>query len=513
MNFAATVARQARSNPDTTALLYQDQPLSYGTIDDRANAFANLLETAGIDDGDCIALFLPNVPEMVTSYLGCLKRGAVPIPVNQRYTEHEVAYILEDTTPRMLLTTPDLFENVPSLVDKNVEVIHVADGTTAGLSADGATVKSLPAALDGHSRDFRTVPSLNETVASIMYTSGSTGKPKPVVHQHGFHHAIAGGRLSFFDLNRTDVALVTSPLFHISGLGILDMALAEGSTVVLQRRWDPERFLTAVETHKVTYTHLITTVLIELVEEDIERANAYDTDSLRIVLTGGGSMTNKHLQQFERLIGGTVCEGYGRTEGGFAYNRPGERSPGTNGVPTYDINDLRIVDRATGERCDRGEAGEIQVRGEGVTVGYYERPDLNDEAFLPDGWMHTGDIGLLDEDGFLTFIDREDEIIKTGGEKVSPADVEAVLNEINGVAEAAVVGVQDERWGERVAAAIVKSDMTVDKNDIKQYCQDWLAGFKLPRTIVFVNSLPKQGSGKLDRNDIVTLVEERADEI
>jgi len=221
-------------------------------------------------------------------------------------------------------------------------------------------------------------------------------------------------------------------------------------------------------------------------------------------------MSEQHVERFESLVGGFVCEGYGRTEGGFAYNRPGRRSIGTNGVPTYDINDLRIVDSATGEPCEVGATGEIQVRGEGVSVGYFQRPELTEAAFAEDDWMHTGDLGWLDDGGFLKFVGREDDMIKTGGENVSPSEVDAVLNEIGGVAEASVVGIADEKWGERVAAAVVRSDNDLDRETVELYCRDNLAGFKMPRTIVFVESLPKQASGKLDRNAIVALLEERS---
>lgn len=511
MNFASTVARHARSDPDAPALLYRDETVSYRALDGQANAFANILRASDINDGDRVVLYLPNVPAMVTVYLGCLKRGAIPVPVNQRYTERELQYALNDLAPRILVTVPDLLENVPPVVDTTVEAVYLAEADRTDRSPDAAAVESLLDAIDGRCRSYDAVPKLNETVASVMYTSGSTGDPKPVVHQHGFHHAISGGRLSFFDLSRTDVALVTSPLFHVSGLGVLDMALAAGSPVVLQRHWNPEAFLSAVEIHDVTYTHLITTVLIELVEQDHALLDSYDTDALRIVLTGGGSMTAQHVDQFESLVGGTVCEGYGRTEGGFAYNRPGERSFGTNGIPTYDINDLRIVDQESGEPCDRGETGEIQVRGEGVSAGYFDRPGLTDEAFIQDDWMHTNDLGWLDEAGFLHFVGREDDMIKTGGENVSPSDVEAVINEVDGVAEAAVVGVPDDRWGERVAAAVVRSDDDLNRETIDRYCRDHLAGFKLPRTIVFVDTLPKQGSGKLDRSAVVALLSKRSE--
>lgn len=512
MNFAALPEFHVRSDPDAPALVFDGEVTTYGDLDRRANAFANLLETTDVTEEDLVVLFAPNIPETVVVHLGCLKHGSVVIPVNQRYTEHEVQHILKDLKPSVLVTVPELVDEVPSPEGTSLNAVYVAGTGDDGAHQVDGVFGNLDAKLASRATEYQSVPRRNDAVANLMYTSGSTGDPKPVVHQHGFHHAVGGGRVSFFDLDRSDVAVIASPLFHISGLGVLDMALYSGSPAILLSEWSADRYLEAIERHGGTYTHLITTVLLELANSNEDYLESFDTDSLDVVLSGGGSIDTDQIRRFEHLVGGIVCEGYGRTEGGFAYNRPGERILGTNGVPMYDVNDLRIVDPDTGSECVSGEMGEIQVRGEAVTLGYYERPTLTETAFLDEDWMHTGDLGWLDSDGFLHFDGRQGEMIKSGGENVSPSEVETVLQEIDTVMEAAVVGLSDETWGERVAAAVVRSDEAVTAEDIEAYCRGRLAGFKLPRTIVFVESLPKQGSRKVDRTAVVDIIERRTGE-
>jgi len=501
MNFASLLDLHRRNDPDAPAVRYEDVAWTYGELDTRVNRFANLLEARDVADGDRVALLAPNVPEYVVAYFGAIKRGAVPVPVNNRLGSEEIAYVIGDAEPTAVFVSHDLADTLPAPDDTTVEFVQVF-GPSEPIDE---TLAPYPA-------EFDTVTKQNREPASIMYTSGSTGSPKGVVHQHGYDFAVAGGRVAFFELDRTDVGFVLSPAFHISGETIMLMAVYLGCPFVLQRDWGLERFLENLERHGVTFMHLITTVLVEIAESSSERLDRYDTAELVLVVTGGGSLTAEQIEFFETHVGGFVSEGYGRTEGGSAFNPIGARRPSSNGVPLENSTELRVVDPSTNRPQPPSEEGEIVVRGDGVTVGYHDRPGLTGQYVDDDGWMHTEDLGRFDEDGYLYFTGRMDDMIKTGGENVHPREVERILLSIPGVSEAVVVGTPDPKWGERVSAAVVTEDESITEAAIDSRCRKRLAGFKVPRRIVFFDALPKQGSQKINRSVVADMVAESAEE-
>jgi len=505
MNLAEYVNLQARTAPQSEALLSASGHWTYGEWQSAGNRFANFLEEHDLGEGDHLGLYLPNTPAFLICYLGALKRGVIPIPINNHLKGAEIGFIFEDSHPQMLITEPGMLDRLPSLDGTSVETLVTTDAASAG--------EDLWGAIDEQPEVIPTIPRQNEDPATIMYTSGTTAEPKGVIQQHGYHISLGGGRASFFELDRDDVGLVVSPMFHISGLGIVDIAMFLGGPMVLVREWDLDRVLGAIERYGVTYAHLITTVLVEMVEEPPSKLESNNTSSLKVVMTGGGTVTPSQINTFEDQVGGFVSEGYGRTEGGTSFNPIDSRNLGTNGIPLRNLNEMMIVDPESGTEVEPGEVGEILVRGDAVSVGYFDRPGLNERLIDDDGWMHTDDLGRFDEDGYLYFEGRRDALIKTGGENVSPTEVENVIQEIPGVDETVVFGLPDPRWGERVSAAIVKADDTLDPETITERCRERLAGFKVPRTVVFLDEIPKQGSQKPDRAAIEKrFLEEAGDE-
>lgn len=503
MNFTAAFDLHARSTPEKHAIVYNGEPWTYAEIQGYSEQFASFLTEQGVRPGDKVPLYMANTPEYVVAFFGCLRHGAVPVPINERLQTQKIDFILEDVAADVALIRP---ASATTLDTSELAIERVYEFG----APEGERTRSRDAIaefLDEYEPSSGSIDRSNDEIANIMYTSGTTGNPKGVIWQHGYHHALGMGRADHFDLTQSDVFLVVSPTYHLSGHGVLSLAAFIGGTAVLLEEWDSDQFLRAIGDHDVSVVHVVSTVLIDLLEKHETLAEEHDVDSLDIVLTGGGSISSDQIRAFEETFGATICEGYGRTEGGTSFNAPDERKLGSNGLPMRGINEMKIVDIDERDEVPPGTEGEIMVRGEGVTIGYYDRPELNDEVFTDDGWMHTGDRGYIDEDGFLHFTGRLDHMIKTGGENVFPREVEETLQSIDGVAETAVVGLPHERWGEVVTAAIVREDDSLTKEQIKEYCRSSMAGFKTPREIHFLDSLPKQGSQKVDQQSVKRTLE------
>lgn len=506
VNFGALIDIHARSSTERAAIYADGTAISYRELRQETNRFANLLDSRGIDEGDRVAFYTPNAPEYVVGYFGALKHGAIPTPVNMRFTEREVAFVLDDVTPELLFVHGSLVENVPDTSGTSVRDVYVF-----GPNETTTAHRSFDAALDSQPGPFDAIPRQNDETANIVYTSGTTGDPKGVEHHHGYLHAFAAGRADFFELSADDIGLILSPLFHVSGQGIMLIAAYLGCPMVLVPEWDIDRVFEAIERRQVTFMHLITTVVTDIVSQDETYFDGVDTDSIDVVMTGGGSIDPDRIRWFESVVGGHLSEGYGRTEGGTAYNPLDERKLGSNGVPLENSSRIRVVDPESSEPLPAGTEGEIRVTGDGVSNGYYNRPDANADLFDDYGWMKTDDAGYFDDDGYLYFTGRMDDVIKTGGENVRPKEVEDVLLEHPGVAEVVVIGRPHDRWGEQIVAVVVPAGPDVTAEELVDHCRQDLAGFKVPRDVLFVDELPKQGNRKVSRDAVRSLVEEHVD--
>jgi len=512
MNFANHVDVAARDRPDATALTDHQRAVTYAELSAETDAVANALESLGVDAGDRVALYLPNSIAFLATYFGAMKRGAIPFPINMRFEGPEIEYVLDDAGATTVVTSETFEDAIADLDVDSVEHLVVAGGSRGHDYGD---------LVDSADADYDVYPRKEDELAELMYTSGTTGRPKGVKHTHGNLDTNARGMVHYMNWSQHEVALTVCPCFHVSGLNVTTtpLVVAEAENHLLPE-WDPDAALAAIEEHGVTYAFFIPTMVIDLLNHD--DVDAYDTSSLETVGVGGSPMPKERIETVEETFGCTLLEGYGMTETTplAAINRPDQpvHKAGSIGPVTEEVVDVRLEDPETGERVDRGERGELLWHGDTVTPGYYRMPEKNEEAFVerpaPEGqdggggdavdregkrWLRSGDIATMDEDGHLFVEDRADDMLISGGENVYPREVEDVLYELDGIAEAAVIGTPDDRLGEKVTAIVVRSDESLTEDDVDEVCRGTLADYKIPREVLFVDGLPKTSTRKIDK--------------
>lgn len=490
MNFALFSELHARSDPLALALVDERVRLTRIELDAWSNRFANWLHASGHRAGDLVTMLLPNRAEAVIALLGAWKAGVVAVPLNWRLAGEELRRVFAHTGARAVIT------------DEAHAVAFAAQGASHVLTVDAQVQGgSFWACLEEQGDRFATFQAQSGDIANLLYTSGSTSAPKAAIHTHGMRVAVAGAMADCFQLSRKDVALAVSPLFHTSGMSVTCNALFTGCPLITMEKWNLTRFVEALAREGVTFLHIIATLVVDIVRAPLETfAPLQGKPRLRFTWGGGHAVTEEMLRAYEDRLGGDFLLGYGRTEGGLTYQPLGEARRFTdNGRPNRNSSELAIFDWDTRRPCGTGEAGEICVRGDGVSPGYWDGNFIRTQR-MTDGWQHTGDNGFFDADGHLHFLGRLDFMIKTGGENVYPEEVSRALLQIDGIRDAAVFGVPDERFGERVAALVVlqESDSTLSPARIIDAARALLPGFKIPRTIVTVDDLPKLGNGKVD---------------
>lgn len=503
MNFALFLDMKARGDPQGLAVADHRLRLSWRELEQRASQLAHLLTARGLRRGDRMAIYLPNRVELVIALLGCMKSGVVAAPLNWRLAGQELHQVVAHCAPTCTLTTQ---ERAAWLGQGAAPASVLTVGEDAGQGSFWTALQDCPDA-------FATVGCQSSDVASLLYTSGTTSSPKAAIHTHGMRVAVAGAMADCFALSSRDVALCLSPLFHTSGTSVFANALFAGCPLILQEKWNLDDFVRLVAEEGVTFMHLIGTLLVDIAaapESVFEPLRG--RSRMRFTWGGGHAIAAEKFEVFERRIGGVFLLGYSRTEGGLTYN-PLDRAARTfsdNGLPNRNSSDIAILDPLTQQPCPPGVTGEVCFRGDGVSPGYWDGPYLRVTPPWEGGWLPTGDSGFIDEGGRLHFLGRGDHMIKTGGENVFPEEVSAVLLKLPGVADAVVVGVPDERMGQRVGALIVRADQALAPPAIEQACRSALAGYKIPRVIAFTDALPKLGSGKADMNACRRLLQELA---
>ena len=491
MNFALFLELKARSEPDSLALADHRLRLSWRELDACASQLAHLLVLRGLGPADRMAVYLPNRVEAVIALLGCMKAGVVAVPLNWRLSGDELHRVLAHCDAAVLLTTDDRATALARQTG-SCEVLEVATSAMQG---------SFWRAIGNHGTNFRAVGCQASDVASLLYTSGTTSAPKAAIHTHGMRVAIAAAMADSFALTSRDVALAVSPLFHTSGLSVFSNALFAGCPLILLEKWDLDHFVRVVADEGITFMHLIGTLLVDIAKAPEQAFAPLRSNSrMRFTWGGGHSIHPDSFLAYEERIGGTFLLGYSRTEGGLTYN-PLDREARRfdhHGLPNRNSSDLAVIDAATRLRCPQGEVGEICFRGDGVSPGYWEGSFVRVVPPYEGGWQPTGDLGFIDAQGCLHFLGRSDNMMKSGGENVFPDEVVKVLLAMPQVADAVVLGLPDERMGERVAAVIVRGDETLRSSEIETACRAALAAYKIPRVLAFTNALPRLGSGKVD---------------
>jgi acyl-CoA synthetase (AMP-forming)/AMP-acid ligase II len=490
MNLCEYLTQQVTRRPNDIALRAEGVESTYADVDRQAQRVAAWLTDHGVTENDRVAICLPNCAVYAPLVFGVWHVGAVASPLNTRFGVENLAYVLEDVRPTVLFTSSAFAETTAELEDR----VECLDGVVE-LSGDG----SLSGFPDTEAAPTRT-KRLDDDTAIVMHTSGTTGSPKGVVQTHRNVGAQVDSGISLFELDSDDTALVAMPLFHVGGLhGSVLMTLFSGGTVALLSGWDAEAFVRAIEGYGATYTGLVPTMMVDALDTDaVENC---DVSSLEFCFFGGAPAPEPLLAEFGDAFGVSLTNYYGQTENaGVSVSYPVDEDlpPDALGKPTPAARH-RVVEPGTTENVERGEEGELLLRGDIITPGYWERPERNEELFS-EGWLHTEDVVREDAAGFLYYVDRTDDIVHSGGEKVPPSTVEGVLQDMEGVAAVAVFGVDHGRWGEAVAAAIVGDD-SLTEADVEAFCdgREDLPGYMKPRIVAFVEEFPRTGSQKIDK--------------
>jgi long-chain acyl-CoA synthetase len=490
VNLASLGEDNVRTFGEYPTLLFEGREITNVDQQRAANRLARALGRLGVGPGDRVVVMLPNCPEVLQAYAGIHKVGAVAVPVVFLLNAAEVAHILAHSGARVLITAPELADKAEGWAGQRILV---------GGEAPGA-----PAYAELLAREpdrFATVERAPDDLAVILYTAGTTGQPKGVALSHGNLIANARSTATLFELDRTRWSLAVLPLSHSYGLVLSNSGNILGTRAVLLRWFTPDAVLEAIERHRIQQMSGVPTMYTYLL--NFPGAGRHDTSSMQVWGSGAAPLPVEIVEPFEKRFGGRILEGYGLTEAApvvSAHRFSGERRLGSVGQPIPGVQ-VRIADDG-GRPLPAGEVGEVCVRGDNVMLGYYRMPEETARV-LRDGWLHTGDMGRLDADGFLYIVERKKDLIIRGGFNIYPREVEEVLYAHGAVAEAAVVGRPDPLMGEEALAFVVpRSGQSVTAEALIAFCQERLARFKCPREIRFVDSLPKSPVGKILRKDL-----------
>jgi long-chain acyl-CoA synthetase len=498
LRVADVVRDHAASRPDVVAIRHGDRRVTYAELDDRSNRLAHVLLAAGAGPGSRIAHLDRSAPEVVELLLAAGKIGAVAVPLNWRLAATELTAILADAGAPLLIAGPEFAAvafDVAARIPQQLEILGVGDDYEARLAS--------AVAVDPGGRGEPGDPVVQ------MYTSGTTGVPKGVLTtQRNLAAATLNVPAWLFDPD--SISLTPLPTFHIGGIGWTYLGLSQGATTILVSEFDAAAVLDLLESARVTNAVFVPTILQMLTS--VRGAAERDFSALRSIAYGASPITTPVLKAALRTFRCPLFGVYGLTEttGGVVQLDPEDHDPDgprehllrSAGRPRPWM-ELRIADPVSGRELPPGAVGEVWMRGPNVMAGYANRPEETAAALTPDGWLRTGDGGFLDQEGYLFVTDRIKDMIVTGGENVYPIEVEEALSHHPAVAEVAVIGVPDERWGEAVTALVVpRPGAATSGADLVAFARERLAGYKLPRSIHFVDDLPRTPSGKVLKHEL-----------
>ncbi|MBD8038482.1 long-chain-fatty-acid--CoA ligase [Solibacillus sp. A46] len=492
MDLLKPILSHASRMPNQKALVFGDYTYTYKELNDEINRYSNGLIKQGLKKGDKVSLFLKNSHWFVICAYAVMKAGGVIVPINFRLTAKEIHYIVNQSDSIAVITDADQTELIKSAIaDVSVNPLIYSTGD----AAEG--VISLKE-LDTTQTDDPNVPISADDDAQILYTSGTTGNPKGALLTHGNVISLNSAQTVMMKLNREDVYLLVAPAFHSAGLNmVLTSCFFAGATVVMMRDFHPLETLKAIEQHKVTLFFGVPAMYNAFF---MIPKGSFDLSSVRGYIYGAAPMSPSMIESAVEYLGSDqFYNACGLTEGGpgGVYLTPEEHKTklGASGKAMTFL-DVRVVNDYM-EDILPGEVGELIMRGESVMKEYYKKPEETAKTFR-DGWLLTGDLATIDEEGFITLVDRKKDMIISGGENVYSVEVEQILNGYPGIVESAIIGLPDLKWGEVVTAVIVKKDdIEIDEEDIKAYCREHLAGYKLPRNFIYVEALPRNVSGKI----------------
>jgi long-chain acyl-CoA synthetase len=514
LNLSSIIEHHARLTPDKEAVIWNDMRLSYGRLNTYVNMIANGLTAMGIGYGDKVALSCFNLPYFPMVYYAVMKVGAAVVPLNVLFSPREIAYHLTDSDAKAIF----VFEGTPELpLAKTVKA-----GFDEAPSCEHLIVMTAnpaaPSPLEGHktlgqimfnqSDTFQAYPTRPDDTCAILYTSGTTGQPKgaELTHSNIYFNSIVAYNLHVPGLNYTDgkqkCCLITLPLFHTTGqTAQMNAQMFGGHKIVLLPRFEPETALEAFKKEGCNFWTGVPTMywaILKYVEENSLDVTPY-AEPMAVLSSGGAPMPVELMKKFEDTFKVRILEGYGLSETSpiSTFNHPDAPSKaGLVGQPVFGVEVMCVDD--DDKEVPRGERGEVVMRGHNIMKGYYKRPEATAEAFK-NGWFHSGDIGIMDDGGYLQIVDRKKDMILRGGYNVYPRELEEVLMTHEAVSLVAVIGVPDDKMGEEVKAYIVKKQgfENVTEEEIIAWSKEQFAAYKYPRFIEFRENLPIGGTGKI----------------
>lgn len=484
----------AEKFPQQPAYVFLDVSITYAELDRKVDLIAAGLAERGIGKGDAVALLMDNRPEFIQAYYAILRVGAAVVPMNPSYTPREIEFLLSNSKAKAVIALSAL-EPVLSPMKERLDHVKLAVYTEP--VNNELSLKQLES---GYRYEQ---PEKDENdLAVILYTSGTTGQPKGAMLSHRNMASNAEALGILLELEARDRMVAVLPMFHVFCMSVcVNGPIRYGSTILIAPRFHPAEILDLIRTQKATCFAGVPTMYNYMLQ--LPAATREDMASIRVCCSGGASMPVELLHKFEGKFGVQVMEGYGLSEAApaTAFNPiRGVRKPGSVGVDIPGV--INKVVNPEGNELPRGEVGELVVHGPNVMMGYLGLPE-DTKAVLQDGWLYTGDLARMDEDGYVYIVDRKKDMILVDGYNVYPREVEEVLYQHPAIIEAAVIGIPNEMHGEAVKAYIACRE-AVSEEEILSFCSDKLVKYKVPRQVEIVNELPKNSTGKILRRSLRT---------
>jgi malonyl-CoA/methylmalonyl-CoA synthetase len=481
-----TLFAKSIADPERGFLLRGPQEeISFRRAFDRAGRFANLLAAHGVRRGDRVAVQVEKSPDAVFLYFACLRLGAIYVPFNPAYTADELAYLLSDAEPALLVCAPEKQPGARAIFPERPILTLGEDGKTGSLLQEASDL----------SPNFTDAEMADRDLAAILYTSGTTGRSKGAMLSHGNLRSNALALKELWEFSDKDVLLHVLPIFHTHGLFVaIHVALAAASSMIFLPKFDPDLVFQYLPRASVMMG--VPTLYVRLLSDS--RLDRVAVRLMRLFVSGSAPLPIEVFTQWQERTGHTILERYGMTETNMNTSNPyqGTRKAGTVGLPLPGT-EIRIVDKK-GAAVPRGEVGMITVRGPNVFQGYWRQPDKTKAELHADGFFVTGDLGCQDEDGYISIVGRGKELVITGGLNVYPREVETSLNAVPGVKDSAVFGLPHPDLGEGVTAVVVGSE-ALTEGRILAALEDRLAKFKRPKRILFVDEIPRNAMGKVQK--------------
>ncbi len=513
MILSDTLKKASKLYPHKEGVVCGERRFTYQEFSDRIFRVAHGLSQLGIKKGDKVAILHPNCHYFLEAYYGISLIGAVSVPINYRLSPGEISFILKDSDSRILIVDP-LFQKTVEALRGEVPQIErwIWTGDQKG-SREARDLNYEQWILQSSGEPFPEVPVEEEDLAQIYYTSGTTGRPKGVMlsHKNVMTHAL--GTIAELHLTDRDVWIHVAPLFHLADAWATWAITWVGATHVMIREFNPRVVLETIQKEKVTLTNLIPTMLNLMVNHP--EVGQFDYSSLRVLLSGGAPIAPEVVRKIVETFKCDYIQTYGMTETSpyltlsILKNHLKRLSPEeqlkikSKTGREFIAVELKVVNEKGEEvRKDEKEVGEIIVRGDIVTRGYWKLPEETEKT-IKEGWLYTGDLAVMDEEGYVTIVDRKKDMILTGGENVYSTEVENVLYMHPSILECAVIGVPDPKWGEAVKGIVVlKPGHQATEQEIIQFCKERMAHYKAPKSIDFMDALPRTGSGKIHKKGL-----------